>query len=252
MKQSKTVRALVVDDEGSLLLTLAANLELAGFEVIEAQDPRRALELVREQRFDLVLSDIRMPGMNGVELFRHIRAIDPDLPVLLMTAFAVEDLVDEAIQAGVFTVLPKPFAIDHAVAALSLAARRPALLIVDEDHEQAEAVRRSLEESGIRVSVARTVDGAISAIGEDEVDVCLLDVVGMPAADVMDRVQAIAPVVSFIALAGHDGSGAVRTSFDRGAFACVRRPVNPASLLTLLAKARGRPELAAILGDEPS
>ena len=92
------MRVLIVDDERSLLLTLVANLELEGFEVVAASDGARALELVREQRFDLLLTDVRMPGMNGVDLFRQIRRVCPQMPVILMTAYAVETLIDEAIQ----------------------------------------------------------------------------------------------------------------------------------------------------------
>ena len=61
---------LVVDDEESLRITLAANLELSGFEVVEAANGTQALEILENRAFDVVLSDIRMPGMNGVELFQ--------------------------------------------------------------------------------------------------------------------------------------------------------------------------------------
>src|SRR5512140_1747134 len=105
------VRVLIVDDESSLLMTLAANLELEGFDVVEASTPQRALELVRSQHFDLVLSDIRMPGMSGVDLFHAIRATHPQMPVILMTAFALEAMVRDAIEHGVYTVLAKPFEI---------------------------------------------------------------------------------------------------------------------------------------------
>src|SRR5271166_5091781 len=100
------MRILLVDDEQSLLMTLAANLELDGLDVTTAESGQRALELFESEPFDLVLSDIRMPGMNGVDLFRRIRAQRPECPVVLMTAFALEGLVQEAIAEGVFTVLP--------------------------------------------------------------------------------------------------------------------------------------------------
>src|SRR4051812_20372347 len=119
------MRILIVDDEGSLLLTLVANLELEGFDVVGAQDPAVALRLVAEQHFDLVLTDIRMPGMTGIALFRAIRSIGADMPVILMTAFAAESLIDEAVQEGVFAVLPKPFDIEHVIFALSRALSRP-------------------------------------------------------------------------------------------------------------------------------
>jgi CheY-like chemotaxis protein len=127
------MRILVVDDEPGLLMTLAANLELEGFEVVAAESGARALDLFEQGAFDLVLSDIRMPGMNGVDLFRTLRSKQHGVPVVLMTAFALEGLVQEAIREGAFTVLPKPFDLDHVVGALTRAAKSPVVLLVDGD-----------------------------------------------------------------------------------------------------------------------
>ncbi|HUS67503.1 MAG TPA: response regulator, partial [Kofleriaceae bacterium] len=75
---------LLVDDEEGLRTTLAANLELDGFDVVEAADGIEALAHARRRAFDLVVTDIRMPGMNGVDLFRAIRGLHPRVPVVLM------------------------------------------------------------------------------------------------------------------------------------------------------------------------
>src|SRR4051812_36265517 len=106
------IRLLLVDDEESLRITLAANLEMSGFEIIEAENGQRALEIVKEREVDLVLTDIRMPGLNGIQLFSAIKQVRPDMPVILMTAFAVEGHVQGAVLQGAFTVLPKPFDVD--------------------------------------------------------------------------------------------------------------------------------------------
>src|SRR5690349_8933993 len=123
-----SAKILVVDDEQSMRMTVAANLELEGFEVMDAENAEKALALIKAQKFDLVLSDVRMPGMNGVELFRLVHQLQPELPVILMTAFALEGLVQEAMREGAFTLLPKPFEIEHLVAALSSAVRGPMVL----------------------------------------------------------------------------------------------------------------------------
>ena len=81
----RAVRILLVDDEESLRLTTGANLELEGFEIVEAANAEQALELARTQAFDIVLSDIRMPGLSGVDLHERLREIVPDVPVLLMS-----------------------------------------------------------------------------------------------------------------------------------------------------------------------
>ena len=116
-------RILLVDDEDSLRITLAANLELEGYEVSEAASGEEALELAEQKPFDIVLSDIRMPGMNGVELFRALKVKMPSVPCVLMSAFSLEELVSSALAEGVFTLLPKPFDIQAALTILTKADR---------------------------------------------------------------------------------------------------------------------------------
>ena len=112
---------LVVDDEPGMRAMVAANLEIEGFAVTEAESGDRALEAAKSNNFDLVLTDIRMPGMNGVELFRSLRQLGMQMPVVLMTGFAVEELVKGALEEGVFTVLAKPFDVGHAIRTVSSA-----------------------------------------------------------------------------------------------------------------------------------
>ena len=93
-------RVLVVDDEASLRMTLAANLELEGFEVVEASNAEQALHVLQEQHIDLVLSDIRMPGMNGVECVRQLKAALPQLQVLMLTVYEDSDSLFNSFKAG--------------------------------------------------------------------------------------------------------------------------------------------------------
>ena len=80
-------RILIVDDEDSVRLTLAANLELEGFEILEAVDGQNALEVLGNEQVDLILSDIRMPQLGGVDLLRRVKELDQPVPVVLMTAY---------------------------------------------------------------------------------------------------------------------------------------------------------------------
>src|SRR5262245_49177517 len=121
-------KILLVDDDESVRITLAANLELEGLEVVEAESASRGLALLQQQSFDLLLSDVRMPGMGGVELFLAVKRVAPDLPVLLMTGFTSEEAVTTAVSAGVFAVLIKPFDISHVVKTLQRALQRPVVL----------------------------------------------------------------------------------------------------------------------------
>lgn len=243
MTTERQIRALVVDDEPSLLLTLAANLELAGFQVVDVSDPRLALEAVRREDFDLVLSDIKMPGMDGVQLYREIRRLDAEVPVVLMTAFAVETLVEEAIQEGVYTIVSKPFDLDELIASLGRAARRPAVLVVDGTSDGADAIAAELGRIGVHCRVESSAESAIEAARNGSVDVFLLDGDPASAIDLVDRIRAVAPSATFIGLERATAPSLAGAFYDRGAFACLPRPIDTASLVSTLAKARARPTL---------
>ncbi len=232
------MRVLIVDDEGSILLTLAANLELEGFDVTQAPSGARALEALQIESFDLLLTDIRMPGMSGVELFRRARALRPEMPVVLMTAYAVEGLVDEALGEGAFAVLPKPFAMDHVVATLLSAARRPVVLIVDE--EQAEATAAALRDSGVGARAAADEESAVAAVQDGDVDVCVLPLV-MKRSDApatMERLLASEPALTFVIIAATVLPDLVRRVAALGAFACLRGPLGAKEIVRVVARAR--------------
>jgi DNA-binding NtrC family response regulator len=104
-----TERILVVDDEKLIRWSLRKNLNHAGFEVLEAEDGERALELIGDDGADLMLLDIRMPGMDGIKVLEHMVENHPEIPVILMTAYSsVEGAVD-AMKRGAFDYLVKPF-----------------------------------------------------------------------------------------------------------------------------------------------
>ena len=102
---------LLVDDDESLLRLMAIRLEGEGYNVHSAEGGKDALRLMNTQNYDVVLSDLRMPGLDGLSLFEEIMSLGKDIPVILMTAHGtIQDAV-EATQRGVFGFLTKP--IDH-------------------------------------------------------------------------------------------------------------------------------------------
>jgi CheY-like chemotaxis protein len=235
------MRVLIVDDEASLRMTLTANLELEGLEVVEADSGERALALAAKERFDLVLSDIRMPGMNGVDLFRHLRRTEPDLPVILMTAFALEGLVEAALSEGVYTVLPKPFAVADLLAVLARAARRPVVLVIDGAPGGAEATAAFLRETGLAVRAAEDPEGALRDVRSGDVDVC---VVGASAPgtgpELIARILEEEPEIAVIAIIASEAPEAMRRAAALGVFACLSRPLKPAEVARVIGRARGK------------
>ena len=91
---------LIVDDEKNYLTILSALLEDEGFEVLTAPGGLEALEIHKTSDLDLILTDMKMPKMDGIELLEKIKSDDPDLPVIMMTAHGTVDKAVEAMQKG--------------------------------------------------------------------------------------------------------------------------------------------------------
>ena len=101
------VKILIVDDEPSHRLMLSAHLK-SGYDISEASDGLQAMEAVKKQFFNLVLMDIRMPGMDGLEALRQIKAISPGIVVFIMTAFESVETAREALRQGASDYIVKP------------------------------------------------------------------------------------------------------------------------------------------------
>ncbi|MCK9174798.1 MAG: sigma-54 dependent transcriptional regulator [Desulforhopalus sp.] len=104
---------LLVDDERSMRDFLKILLKKEGFDVRTADDGTQALEMLAERSADLVLSDIRMPGMNGIELLEQVKGLYPGLPVVMVTAFASPDDAVQAMRNGAFDYISKPFNVNE-------------------------------------------------------------------------------------------------------------------------------------------
>jgi DNA-binding NtrC family response regulator len=102
-------RILVVDDEHVIRELMREILELGGYETVGAETPERALALLDEEDISLVVSDIVMPGLSGLELLGAVRATHPDLPVVLVTGAGTDENVNEAVARGADGVVIKPF-----------------------------------------------------------------------------------------------------------------------------------------------
>ncbi len=106
-------RLLIVDDELAILEILVTCLT-PEYEVVAVADPRQALRLCEQQRFHLALVDVRLPGMSGMELVSRLQALDPQMGIVLFTAYAqVRDAVQALRDMGVLDYIPKPFTLDE-------------------------------------------------------------------------------------------------------------------------------------------
>jgi len=103
-------KILVVDDELDMLMLLRMMIEdNTGYEVETTNNPSEALKMLTEKDVDLVITDLKMPGMDGMELFDELKDIKPEVPVIIITAYGSLEMADEAMKKGVADFITKPF-----------------------------------------------------------------------------------------------------------------------------------------------
>jgi two-component system response regulator HydG len=114
---------LIVDDNPNFRKTMELILNYNGYKIASAKGGFEAIESVKETPFDAILMDIKMPELNGVDTYRRIKEIRPEAVVVMMTAYALEGLIQEAKQEGAYGVLFKPLNIDEVIDMIEAARR---------------------------------------------------------------------------------------------------------------------------------
>jgi EAL domain-containing protein (putative c-di-GMP-specific phosphodiesterase class I) len=153
---------LVVDDEVALCRALERVLRLAGFQVTMTSDPTKALEAIMHTPFDVILSDIMMPGMSGVDLLRVIRAYDLDVPVILMTGNPTLETAEEALALGALQYLHKPMSNTVLLEAVERASRLHRMALMK--REALKLLEQAEHEAGDRTSLAKSFDRALDTM----------------------------------------------------------------------------------------
>ena len=171
---------LIVDDEKNYLTILSALLEDEGFEVLTAPGGSEALEIHKSSDLDLILTDMKMPKMDGIELLENIKENDPDLPVIMMTAHGTVDKAVEAIQKGAFTYVLKPFDNDRLIIYVKKATSM--YQVVKENRRLRDAVESQYRFGNI--------------IGKSK-----------KMRDVFDTIQKVAPSGATVLIEGESGTG---------------------------------------------
>ena len=251
----RVLRVMVVDDNRSLAENLAEILSEEGCEVCTAFTAEEALREADAHHFDLVLTDIRMPGMNGVELVRRLALRDPTATFLLMTAYTSDQVLSAASHLGVVrAVLAKPLAVERV---LELLPRRSGVLLVEDDRRLAATLETSLRGRGYAVQVSDTVAGAEAALRRSRPDIAVVDCtppdgVGMTFARALcerhlaqSQAASDEPRPGWIPLVVVVDRPADEVELRSAAAGCagapgeiqfVKAPVSPESLLTALAQ----------------
>jgi Response regulator containing CheY-like receiver, AAA-type ATPase, and DNA-binding domains len=164
MNSEKKLNILIADDEEGLRFSLASILEIEGYDVQTAGDGLEALELVKKNEFDIAFFDIRMPEMNGVEAFKRIKEISPETIVVMMTAYAMNDLIKEAVKEGAFACISKPFEIEDVLNTVKEINSKPNALIICKDSDTNDFLNASMKASGFITINKKDISASLSLI----------------------------------------------------------------------------------------
>jgi two-component system, NtrC family, response regulator HydG len=237
----KKLKVLVVDDNKEFCRNVKDILELKGHEVTPAHDGFKALERVKQGGFDLVLMDVKMPIMDGVKTFKKIKEIKPKTPVIMISAYAVEELIRDGLRAGVFGFLKKPVDFDMLLGLMEDATRDGTMiLVVDDDEDLCSNMENILTDKGYRVAVAYDGETAIQKTRENSFDVMLIDM-KLPPVNGLETylsIRNIRPDVVAIIITGYpkDMSDLVKLALKRGAYICLEKPLDMEGLVSLVQK----------------
>ena len=178
--EPRTATILVVDDERSMREMLAIVLRREGYSVVLADGGQAAVKLLKRQPVDLLVSDIRMPDMSGVEVLREAKKIDQEIIGIMITAFTSTESAIEALRLGAYDYLSKPFDVDELKVKV-----REAL-----EHRQLREENTALKKALVASGDFATIIGESQAI-----------------ADLKDRIRRVAPTNSTVLVTGESGTG---------------------------------------------
>jgi len=234
---------LIVDDDLMLLSLLTDTLHSVGYDTRSASEGVSAMEVIREEDIDIVIADISMPGMDGIELLQKIKDVHPRLPVILMTGVSMNGIRSRALQAGADGFLDKPFrlsAIEDMMVRLvnKRTSQASNILILDDNNEHMDSLGLILE--GIGYSVTKTLDvaEAFRIISSDQIDTVITDLKMpvMSGVDVARRVKEEHPAVQVIIYSGYAPDDAEATAIRSAADHFMTKPVNLELMNTILAQ----------------
>lgn len=222
------LKILVVDDDKRMTRTLADILTLHGYDVTEVWSGQEALEKVQSTTFDCVLTDVRMPEMNGVELHKALSEVQPGLPVVLMTAFASDDLLRQGMDQGVAGLVEKPLDINILLQFFSSLLKNRTVAIVDDDPAFCQTLGDILKLRGYRVVVTTDPHEPIEKM-VDGAEFLLLDMKlnSINGFDLLKQVRQTHPDLPVLLLTGYreQMTSAVNSALEIKARACLYKPL---------------------------
>ncbi len=256
MEKDKKIKLLLVDDEEEFATSSSQALNRRGFEVSIALNGVTALEMVDMQIFDAVILDVKMPDIDGIEVFNQIRKKSPNLPVLILTGHSSFDDAFQTAKDGVAEYLSKPIEIEELAENIKKVVKKAGemqvnehietasefikdeirVMLIDDEVEFLESMKRILQRRNMIVTVAESGEKALNLLRKSIVDIAIVDV-KMPVMDGLEllrRIKEDFPSVEVILLTGHPTVEAALKGIKLGANEYLKKPPDIDELITTI------------------
>lgn len=257
-EKMKKIRLLMVDDEEEFLVSSSQALGRRGFDVDVAPNGITALEMVEQQKFDVIVLDVKMPDIDGIQVFKEIRQKFPGLPVILLTGYGSITDAFHTSKEGVADYLFKPIEIDDLATSIRRAVEKaenqqtqdnkrkpeaePAepiqVMLVDDEAQFLDSMKRVLIRRNMEVTTAESGTEALELLKEHQIDVVVLDLKmpGLDGMEVLRRINSSYPNVEVVILTGHPSVETALEVIDLGANEYLRKPPEVDDLVAAIRK----------------
>jgi two-component system response regulator HydG len=236
------MKILVVDDDRRIVKTTCDILKIKGHDAIPAYSGEEGVEAVRNEPPDCVLMDIKMPGINGVEALKRMKAIIPDLPVVLVSAYAADDVMEEANRAGAYAILSKPLNFPIILSFLTLLGKEESILVVDDDPNFCRTLKDLLTLRGYKVETENDPRNVLDHLDKGYKLVVALDIkLGAASGlDVLKDIQAKYPGKPVLLMTGYrkEMGESIEKGRQIGAYTCLYKPFEMDDLCQLIDELR--------------
>jgi two-component system response regulator (stage 0 sporulation protein F) len=209
MAEKRNIKALVVDDERMICNVLSRILSIEGVNTKTAENGEQACSIAAKEHFDLFFIDVRMPQMNGVQVLRELKKINPNATYIMMTGYAVDDLLHEAAQEGIKTSLRKPFDMEEIIQLIGEKwqgqEEKINILIIDDEPLILSSCQQLLTNKGYTVKTAKNTVEALEIVKNNNIDLLFIDVVLGDAngVELYNQICAIKPGIEVVFITGH-------------------------------------------------
>jgi len=223
-------KILIVDDEKDSAYIIGKILELKGYEVESVNSGYEAIEKTKKTQFDLCLLDIKLPDINGVEVFLNLKEVNSHIRVIMMTGFAVEQLIEKAIKQGAYACIHKPFDMEKLFELIKEALRykKRVILIANNVEKVQQTIRSFFKDKDYTIYEAKTGQEVIERVKERYYDLILLDY-GLPDMDgisVFKGARKVDPAIVAILMLDKTLEMLAKDALKEGFYGCITKPID--------------------------